>query len=331
MKPCKRVGVNLSWRCQWKCQTCFYRRNDNFNKAIDRPIEQINYELSAARQRGCDHAVAVGEGEPTLYPFIKGYVESCKQFGLTSSIITNGATDLQNFIDLYEAGLNHFHVSVHGVGTTLDKVACVVGASEKQDIVKTWMRNNNIPWRSNTTLQRANYQELPEIVENILSYGAYHIVLLGFLPHYEWQNRLTEVAVHPAELRPYIEKCCEILEASGKLFTIRYHPFCHLDEKYWKYVVNAKYVLYDPFEWEYGNMGKNEPAMWMAACQMAESVGVQGEPCYNCNAHLHCGGWNRHYAAGFNGADLKAITLDIPQIRGYYHDQNPTNDNKGFV
>ena len=121
------------------------------------------------------------------------------------------------------------------------------------------------------------------------------------------------------------------MEDAGQLFTIRYHPFCHLDPKYWKYVTNARYVIFDPFEWEYGNMGKSESEFLQAAIEMGESVGIQGEPCNKCNARIHCGGWNRHYAAGFNGADLKPIEDEISQVLGFYHDQNPANHNKGYV
>lgn len=337
MKPCTRVGIDVTKRCNWRCQTCFYRYKADFNSKFDVPIEDVCGQLDAAKARGCDHAVLVGWGEPSLYPFLLPFFESCQARGMTSSIITNGTMDPNVAGTMYARGLNHLHVSVHGVGEVLDTVAGSPGAGARQARVLDFLAEKGLPWRSNTTMQKANYQQIPEIVRFCLERGVLHYVFLGFLPHYEWHNRVAEVAVHPAELRPIIEEGLRIIEeynektGAGVMATVRYHPFCHLDQKYWKYIVNARYVLYDPWEWDYGHAGDDDVTRWRAATkEIGGAVSIETAPCLKCAVRMHCGGWNRVYAAGFDGAGLVAQPAPGNYVAGYYHDQNPANAGKGW-
>lgn len=292
-------------------------------------------EIDKAKERGCDHAVAVGWGETALYNHINEFVGYAKEIGMTSSIITNGTLPIKKYETLYNAGLNHLHVSVHGFGDTLNKIADSPVASDRQKELLEWLKNEGKPFRTNTTLQKLNYRELPEIISQIKEYGAFHVVLLGFLPHYHWSlpDKMKEVAVHPADLRLKIEKSCKILEEANVYCTVRYHPFCHLDKKHWKYVTNALYVLFDPWEWDYGHCGENKVDFNRSAVNMATCVSIKNEPCTFCDAAIHCGRWNATYAKGFDGAGLKAVRITNPEERnfGYYFEQNPINQLKGWI
>lgn len=334
LKQCSRIGIDFTKRCNWKCQTCFYRWNDDFNTPYDKPIPEMESELQEASRRGCDHAVAVGWGEPGLYKHMEHFIKFSADLGMTTSIITNGSLSSNRYARMYDWGLNHLHVSVHGIGDTLDKIAGAQHAGTIQARTLKWLKEEEKPFRTNTTIQQDNYAMLPEIITHIVEHGAYHCVLLGFLPHYQWQDptKMKQVAIHPKELKPYIEEATQLLENTATYCTIRYQPLCHLSKQYWKYVTNALYVLYDPWEWDYGHCGKDDEHFMLEAVKMARSVAVDGEPCSGCTARVHCGGWNRHYANGFNGAELQA--QDIPAIEqdaGYFFTQNPINSRKGWI
>ena len=101
MKQCKRYGIDLSWRCNWNCKTCFYHFDDRLHQQIDKSEEDIKKEIDSAVNRGCNHIVVVGQGEPTLAPTIKKTIWYCKQINITSSIITNGTADIQFYQELY--------------------------------------------------------------------------------------------------------------------------------------------------------------------------------------------------------------------------------------
>jgi MoaA/NifB/PqqE/SkfB family radical SAM enzyme len=237
---------------------------------------------------------------------------------------------------LFFEGLNHLQISIHNLGTALDKIMEYRGAGRKQEELLSWLNSNSLPFRTNTALQQFNYKMIPEITDYLIDKGAFHISLLGFLPHYEWKQHAAEVAVHPAALRPFIEAAAENLIASGVYFTIRYHPFCHLSPQYWKYVVNAHYVLYDPWEWDYGYYNPNPDKVWPAARAMGESVAIQGYPCTECCMRLHCGGWNRFYAEAFQEIGLSPITMapfecwPVRNTPGGLHDLNPANRLQGY-
>jgi MoaA/NifB/PqqE/SkfB family radical SAM enzyme len=292
--------------------------------------------MACAKARGINRIVLIGEGEPMLHPQIEAIIAAAKDFGFFSNIITNGTLPITQYKNLFEIGLNHLQISAHNLGLALDEIMESPGAGHKQAELLSWLSSTGLPFRTNTALQQLNYKILLEIINYLIHKGAFHISLLGFLPHYEWKQHAAEVAVHPAHLRSFIEAAADELITSGTYFTIRYFPFCHLSPKYWKYVVNARYVLYDPWEWDYGHYKPSWGDVWPAALALGENTAIQGEPCNNCCMRLHCGGWNKHYAEAFGGAGLASITQNphiywpIDQEPGGLHDMNPANSLKGY-
>lgn len=336
MNKCKRVGIDITKRCNWKCTTCFYRYNPSFNSQYDVPMKEVMRQAEEAKNRGCNHVVFIGWGETSLYSELIETIKEIRNIDMTVSMITNGTMSPSRGEKIYAAGLDHFHVSVHGLGNTLDKISGIEGSSSQQNIFKQWLKSNSIPWRSNTTLQLLNYQELPYIIDNIIDHGAFHVVLLGFLPHYEWKNRLQEVAVNPATLRPFVETASENVLKNNRLLTIRYHPHCHIKESLYPYITNARYVLYDPWEWEYGHCGENEDTFKRSAIELGNSVSnISVNPCKSCDMNMHCGGWNKTYIDGFSGAGLKAIRKDTLSFWsgefGAFHKLNPANSMNGIA
>lgn len=335
MRPCSRVGVELSWRCNWACTTCFYHFDQRLHKKIDKPWVELKEELDAAKLRNCDHAVAVGWGEPAIAPTVRQFLDYSHQIGLRTSLITNGTALLKSYQEFYsDHYLDHLHVSCHGLGSTLDKIAGVSGAFEAQSRLTQWLRDSALPWRANITLQQLNYKQLPILTKDLLDHGCRHVVFLGFLPHYAWQapDKLQTVAVHPAALQPVLEQCIDLVLQSNRLVTLRYHPFCFIRPQYWKYITNARYVLFDPWEWDYGSHSADIERVWANSVEVGERVAVQRQPCTGCKLRMHCGGWNRFYV---DGLDIKlrgliakdALEQDRGQldVRGHFHDQNPAN------
>jgi len=288
-------------------------------------------EVYAAKSRGCDHAVLVGQGEPMLWPFVFLWVEECAKAGITTSIITNGALPIKLYEDVREAGLDHLHISMHGLASINDIAERPTAASRQKEL-REWLKKEEWPWRMNMTIQKLNVHELAETALACIDHGCKHIIPLGFLPHYDWQDpvKLREVAVHPEIIGKEIERLYDqVVSKSDALFTIRYHPMCHLRQDLRKYVVNARHVLYDPWEWEYGYLGLDDHSYYAASVSIGESVAIQGAPCSACSLRDACGGWNRVYAAGYDGAKLCAIPGERVAI-GDLHNQNPANVQKGY-
>jgi len=336
MQPCNCLGIEITWACNLNCEHCFFKRFAEIRTNRHSLFEDIMREVRAGKDRGCNRVTIEGKGEPMMHPQINDIIAGITELGMMSNIITNATFPISQYQQLFDLGLNHLQLSIHGLDKTADIIMNHNGAGMKQYLLIEWLMARKLPYRTNTTLQKLNYKDLPQIIMRLISGSAFHIALLGFLPHYHWKKHINDVAVHPGELRPYIEAAAELLIESNRYFTIRYHPFCHLLPKYWKYVVNARYVLYDPWEWDYGHYNPDWRKVWPFALAMGESVAMQINPCSECRMRVFCGGWNRFYADAFEGADLKPIK-EIPKeyiktygYAEYLHDLNPANRLKGY-
>jgi MoaA/NifB/PqqE/SkfB family radical SAM enzyme len=335
MKGCNRVGVELSWRCNWNCTTCFYHHDDRLHTNQDAKLEDVKRIIDKGRAGGCTHTVVVGWGEPSLSPIIYDVIGHCNHVGMTCSVITNGATGVERFAKMFDMGLDHLHVSTHGIGQVLTDISGNNHAYANQMKLLAWLRDNKKPWRSNITLQKLNCKQLEKITTQNIEYGCFHQVYLNFLPHYHWNEpaKMRTVAVHPDELKGPLERAIDIAEKNNKLITLRYFPFCKISESYRKYIVNAYYVAYDPWEWVYNDAFPNsgeqkiqQSAEWLGG------VGHHSPPCTNCDAFNHCFGFNKYYIAGFeNMAGIRSIhgLSEVQKQIGYYHDQNPANGLNG--
>lgn len=338
MEPCKRIGIEITKRCNNRCKMCFHYHAEDFNTKYDKPLDEVKAEIIEGKKGGCDQVVVVGWGESMLYSQINELADYVRSENMKFSIITNGNINVSRYEELYLHGLDHLHISLHGIGETLNNIAGSKTNFEKQDALIRYLDKNVLPWRSNTTIQLDNYKELPNLIDYASLFGCEHFVLLNFLPHYGWRDKVKDIAVHPKLLKPYVEEAIDIALENNVMTTLRYFPMCHLDPKYWKYVVNAFYVVYDPFEWCYGGVWPNAKKWDMIrnAKSINDVTRIKEEPCANCKLLGHCAGWNRFYAEAFDGADLKAITevpdeyKDIVGTLGSLHDLNPANNHRGW-
>jgi len=338
MKPCKVVGLeNVTWKCNWNCKHCFFRRFEELHTNKDTPLDQLKREIDAGKSRGCDSVVLCGKGEPMLHDQIDEIISYISRIGMKSLIITNGSISIEKYQRLYDLGLDHLQVSMHGLGKTLDKIAERKRAGQKQMELLKWLNRNNYPFRINITLQQLNQYEIFDIVKKAAQLGAFHISLLNFLPHYHWRLYLRKVAVNPVELVDVLEEAMAYMEENKIIFTLRYFPMCLLKPHFWKYVTNARYVLFDPWEWEYRHYSEDIERVWEFSSRSSKKVGIKGEPCNSCLLKEHCGGWNRTYGKAFDFEGLRAIK-EIPSEyknvinkRGGLFDLNPANSLEGSV
>lgn len=331
MKPCKCLGLeNITWKCNWNCKHCFFRRFPQLHKNIDQPIAGVKSEIDAGKARGCTSVVLCCKGESMLHSQVEWIIRYISSVGMKSLIITNGSIGIEKYRRVYDAGLDHLQISMHGLGETLDKISERKDAGKKQMELLEWLHKENHPFRINVMPQLLNYHEILGIIKRGIQLGAFHVSLLTFLPHYDWKAHIKDVAVHPLKLVDEIEKSLEYVEGKA-LITLRYFPMCLLKPRFWKYVTNAQFVLFDPWEWEYGYYSEDTEKVWGSAVKMNEAVEIKGQPCASCLLKNHCGGWNKFYAQAFSFEGLRAIKKvpneleEAVNIRGGLFDLNPAN------
>jgi hypothetical protein len=332
MRKCTRIGINVTGLCNCNCTHCFYRWSKDVKAMGDRTLESVIAEAADGQRRGGDHIVIVGHGEPCLWKHLIPAIKEFKQMGLTSSIITNGTVPLKNYEELREAGLNHIHVSVHH-GYDPNTIMGNPQAAERQQELFKWLLSEKWKWRANCSIQKLNYTRLLSTALKCQAYYCKHFVSLGFLPLYEWSHdfdRARTVIVDPKESSPYIADLADcILDQEARypeeamMLSIRYCPMCLLPKEAWKYVVNARYVIYDHGEWEYQSVQLSDEEHWKRAVDFGNSVAITGAPCCNCDLFLHCGGYNKTMVSMYPECGIHAIKdPEIQQIPGWLHDQN---------
>lgn len=332
MKKCSRIGINVTGKCNCNCLNCFYRWNKDIKARGDRTFDEVMTEVISGQRRGGDHVVMVGQGEPLLWPHHIQAIREFTKMGLSSSIISNGTMPLKMYEACREAGLNHLHLSIHH-GYKPEEVMGNPQAGERQQELMKWLLAEKWQWRANCTIMSKNYTRLLSTALMCQAYGCRHFVSLGFLPLYEWAadfDRARTVVVNPKDSSPYIaDLAAYVLDQERRyddeamMLSIRYAPMCLLPKEAWKFVVNARYVIYDHGEWEYQSVHLSDEEHWKRAVDFGDSVAIQGKPCSECDLQIHCGGFNRTMHAVFPDAGLCAIKdPDIQQVPGWLHEQN---------
>lgn len=292
---CRKVGVDCTNICPLRCTACFYRHEGRLNRLPEPSMAEMTAKIERGRAVGCNHVTLCGYGEVSLCKNTIALIDYAKSRGMASSIITAGVAPLQRFKDMFSHGLDHALISSHGVGDTMEAIMGFKGGFKKQAELKTWMSSQGYQFRTNCTVQQANYKQLPEIARYEIEMGCWHFVALGFIPIYGWANpaRCREVLVHPQELRPYLEEACDTVLESGVHLSIRYHPACALSPRFWPYLSNTRHVFRDPWEWRYYLDTPDEESIIRASVAMGDAVGVRGQPCTLCVLRPHCGGHHR--------------------------------------
>ncbi len=157
----KRGVTYPSFACNIKCAFCYYRKSDNREH---RPIEEMKAEMDRFRSEYGHDYVDITGGEPTVYKHITELVAYCRQIGLLPTIITNGQKP-QIIPELIQNGLEDLLGSIHGYKEDCDAAMNKKGAFDT--IVRTFesCRELDFTFRTNTTLLRYNYRNLPRLAE----------------------------------------------------------------------------------------------------------------------------------------------------------------------
>lgn len=111
-KPLARCELILTDKCTFKCPYC--RRNSGYdvNKSI--PYADAERTVRLWASEGLKN-IRFSGGEPTIYKGLKDLVSLSKELGVERiAISTNGSAHPEYYMDLVEAGVNDFSISLDG-------------------------------------------------------------------------------------------------------------------------------------------------------------------------------------------------------------------------
>jgi MoaA/NifB/PqqE/SkfB family radical SAM enzyme len=232
--------------CNVSCRFCYY-----IGLHKDRSTENIKKQIDIAKKYGMEHIDFSG-GEPTMRGDFLELVSYAKKKGFkTICALTNG----QKFIDkeflkeCRDAGLNEILFSVHGYNEkNHDWLTRVPGSFNKLMKSIENAKKNGIPFRTNTTVTKANYKHLTEHAKIFIKLKP---IQSNFILFNDWdcaESVAEDFSIKYSVASPYLKKAIDKMKGHVKSINVRYIPFCFM-LGYEKYVCDYSQKIYDPYEW----------------------------------------------------------------------------------
>jgi len=344
----KRAKIPTGLKCNMRCKFCYYIEHLDDENPSTRKMKLL---ISQAYERGMKDIDFSG-GESTIRGDFIELVHYAKKLGFRNiCVITNGLrmANKDYTKKLVEAGLNEVLFSIHGNREIHDYLTQIPGSFDKLMKAIENVRELNVRFRTNTTINKMNYKILPELTELFLSLKPAAVNFILFNPHYSPESQLNEMICKYSECFPYIRKSVDDLKTEIKKVTVRFIPFCFM-ENYEKYVCDRRQRKYDCDEWLprvqakieevspirhfiYGfidlihkNIPKNKKindlldkfVQWTFTTRYF----VKPSMCDECKYRLICDGIKKGYARIFGLEEIKAIKGELiknpVEFRGNY-------------
>ena len=330
-----RYWVHVGDSCNLRCRFCYYI--DSFGKRNDKTTSEIKKEIDFLKKKGINRLDFTG-GEPTIRKDIFDLIKYAKENGFVEiGIITNGF--LLNNMDfckkLKEAGLNDTLFSIHSVNPeTHDYLTQVKGSFDKLIQGIKNIQELGIQVRTNTTVTKKNYTEMPALAEFLKKLKVDRVNLILFNPAEDAASHAKEYTEKYELVSDYLKKAIDILKDNVRKITIRYIPFCFM-KSYEEFVCNQYQQIYDNYEAdnlfrEYERNGFKVVAYHLAhglpyyfnrlfGQSLKETLRqarvkatekrayIKNEECSKCSARNICEGLHKKYVELFGSSSLKAI------------------------
>jgi len=254
----KRAVMWIGQTCNARCYFCLY-----WNRIIDSdhpehafmPLEKAKKICTILRDFYDCTAIDIQGGEPTIHPQILELIAHCRKIGLFPTLITNGI-DLAKpgrLEQFKEAGIREFLYSLHGIGDLHDEVVAKKGAYKKIIAAIERMKSLQMPFRLNCTMTKPVIKILPDIAQKAIDYGANSMNFITLQP---LEDQIKDCRIHDnfpkyREISPYLNKAMDMLEEANIECNVRYFPFCMVDNRHRKNMINYPQLEFDHHEWDY--------------------------------------------------------------------------------
>jgi MoaA/NifB/PqqE/SkfB family radical SAM enzyme len=249
----RRVEFRLGFRCNARCNFCYYQDSLDDPVEKDPPTEDVIKRLGMIRRAGASEIEFTG-GEPTIRRDLDELIRAAKRLGFTNiSLITNGIrlANRDYAEKLCGAGANDFLFSIHGHNRDLhDKLTNVKGSFDKIIAAINNVRQFGARTRSSTTITAQNYQFVDKIFERLIDLEVSSIHIALFSPVASAQNSSRAVFIRYSDAASRIKDAISRYREDLPLVSVKYVPFCFM-LGYENHVMNIVQQSYDPDDWNY--------------------------------------------------------------------------------
>jgi organic radical activating enzyme len=325
-----RGVLYTGFACNANCVFCYYAQTKDKTWF---PIGELRKKIITYRDLYRNKEVDITGGEPTIYPDIVELLKFCRAMGIKPTIITNGiATADKEYLEkLKDAGLAELLVSVQGIGNKMDELTKVPGHYEKAMLTLDNCKELEIPFRTNTVVNKSNYQDLPELGKILCEKCSNVVNFIIFNPYYEWSHdKDIDFQEKHSVMSPFISKAIDVVEGFGKECNVRYYPFCMLPERQRHNIMNWMQLSYDRNEWDFGSWygwtdelrldllvesgtrnvfstNRYDNLYNMFAVRIRRDLNYKPSTCYSCFAKDICDGLNKQYYRRYGQVELEPI------------------------
>jgi MoaA/NifB/PqqE/SkfB family radical SAM enzyme len=332
IKRTRRVEIYTGFGCNLKCAFCYYIERLSGEQI---PIECLKKELVLARKYGALDVDFTG-GEATIRRDLPELISFAKNLGFRDiCIITNGLMMAnRSYCDeLVKCGLNDVLFSIHGLNETHDQLTRVPGSFQRITKAVENIKNLGIKFRTNTTVVKHNFKQLPETGAFFLKLKPESTNFIMFNPWYSSGSQKEEVTCRYSEAVPFLKKAIDGLAPEIKKVTVRYIPYCFM-EGYEQHICNFPHRKYDTDEWSHSTrLRLDSKFFWgsilyrmvryrvppkrfsdiddlvdhIVVTQVQRSLHVKAEDCTKCKHYRICDGVKKGYAQLFGLNEINPV------------------------
>lgn len=174
---------NFTNRCNLACRHCY---QDSEHSALDDELT-LEEKLDLVDQMGASHMpmLALSGGEPTISPHLLSVLKRAKQYGMHTTLATNGTTMTEKLADnLADAGLRYVEISLDSVDPQRhDAFRGVEGMWEKSvQGARIVASTEGLRLGIAMCVHQGNYHEVEDMIEFAREIGAGCFAHFNFIP-----------------------------------------------------------------------------------------------------------------------------------------------------
>lgn len=321
--PTRRAGIDTGWKCNVECKFCYHIFKDTDRSPEE--IEKVKASILAAKARGNDTIDLVGPGEPSIVPHIADVIRFAKSENLRVCMITHAIIGQKKLQDIFDAGIDDFLISMHGMDETHNELlGKIKNARKAQEKTIHAIKEYGLTYRVNFVINSYNFREIAEFAEYLtkLELKPRIVNFINFNPHGEWSGNVKSknFTANLLGAEPLIDSAIDLLEANDIGVNVRYYPMCRISPDHRKNICNDLQVMFDPYEWDYSITPKTVGRYRAHGIGISWTIEEKGPPCSHCDIRGICGGINRQFNQMTDGRLVNAVKE--PSLAGsedFYH------------
>ena len=283
--------MQLVRHCNQYCRFC---SNPETPYVLD--VETAKREIDDFAQRGYFGIILTG-GEPSLSPIVPDVTRYAIERGLHVRMITNGSkvADLDTARRFVDAGLRHYHVSIHSGRPEVEDFltgvkgshALAMRALENLSLLDAELRDAGagaVTVNINTVINAFNADHLDENVRTFVE-------RFPFLRHFVWNNldpsmgraeTNRDTAHRLRDFEVSLNRAMRFLAQCGRTFRVERVPLCFMTEFAWASTETRKIVK-----------GEERMVHFLdekGTVRQTDFRHPKAEACKHCSLHDICGG-----------------------------------------